>query len=46
MHSHCSVLAVVVVVVVVVVVIVAFTILKLSCTYATHGFDKDVPVPW
>ena len=43
MHSHCSVLAVVVVVVV---VIVAFTILKLSCTYATHGFDKDVPVPW
>ena len=41
MHSHCSVLAVVVVV-----VIVAFTILKLSCTYATHGFDKDVPVPW
>ena len=45
MHSHCSVLAVVVVVVVVV-VIVAFTTLKLSCTYATHGFVKDVPVPW
>ena len=44
MHSHCSVLAVVVVVVVV--VIVAFTTLKLSCTYATHGFVKDVPVPW
>lgn len=41
MHSHCSVLAVVVVV-----VIVAFSILKLLCTYATHGFDKDVPVPW
>ena len=42
MHSHCSVLAVVVVVV----VIVAFTTLKLSCTYATHGFVKDVPVAW
>lgn len=41
MHSHCSVLAVVVVA-----VIVAFTILKLLCTYVTHGFDKDVPVPW